>query len=80
MTDNNKNSFDLDEFDTPIDEEGTETPAEGADDFSFDDLAEFAADGDMPAVTLDDEEIALTEDTSGFAKGFPKWALHPPKD
>ncbi len=38
------------------------------------DLSEFAMDEIMPQ-----EEISISEDLSGFAKGFPDWDLHPPK-
>ena len=49
------------------------------DDLSLDDLAEFSTDGEN-VVTFDEEDIVLTEDLEGFAKGFPKWDLLPPKD
>lgn len=48
-------------------------------DFSLDDLAEFST-GNGEAVTLDEEEVVLTEDLEGFAKGFPDWDLLPPKN
>lgn len=38
------------------------------------DLSEFAVDDDLP-----DEEVSISEDLSGFAKGFPDWDIHPPK-
>lgn len=46
---------------------------------SLDDLAEFSTGADEIAVTLEDDEIILTEDLEGFAKGFPNWDLLPPK-
>lgn len=36
------------------------------------DLSSFGVD-ELPA------EVEITEDLEGFAKGFPKWDLHPPK-
>ena len=38
-----------------------------------DELAEFGLD------FAQNEELELTEDLEGFAKGFPDWDLHPPK-
>ncbi|MGN0804692.1 MAG: hypothetical protein ACI4MS_04845 [Candidatus Coproplasma sp.] len=39
------------------------------------DLSEFAlGEDDMPV-----EEVSISEDLSGFAKGFPDWDIHPPK-
>lgn len=47
------------------------------------DLSEFAIDdADIArfAVEQTNNEIVLPEDLTGFAKEFPAWDLHPPKD
>ncbi len=45
----------------------------GLDEFGLEDFgAEFKVE-DIP------DEVALSDDTEGFAKAFPKWDLHPPK-
>ena len=49
------------------------------DDLSLDDLSEFSTGGEN-VVFYDEEDIALPEDLDGFAKGFPKWDLEPPKN
>ena len=47
------------------------------------DLSEFAADdADLAQFAVEEakKEIVLPEDLNGFAKEFPAWDLHPPKD
>lgn len=39
-----------------------------------DELAQFAFDLEQM-----EEEVSISEDLTGFAKGFPDWDLHPPK-
>lgn len=39
-----------------------------------DELAQFAIDLEQM-----EEEVSISEDLTGFAKGFPDWDLHPPK-
>lgn len=45
--------------------------------FSLDDLGEFSTEN--LNVTLEEENVVLSEDLDGFAKGFPNWDLLPPK-
>lgn len=59
-------------------EENKAPLAETESNASLDDLAEFSVENEA-AVTLDDEKVVLAEDLEGFAKGFPKWDLLPPK-
>jgi hypothetical protein len=41
--------------------------------------AQFGTQNDE-TVSIEDEEVNLSEDLEGFAKGFPSWNLEPPKE
>ena len=56
-----------------------EMMAPGMEDLSLDDLSEFGISDDMSTITIEENEVVLSEDLAGFASGFPDWDLLPPK-